>query len=128
MFTVRMRYRIVICDYLLGFKAFVLSAQSLGSGHITGTVSDPSGGLMPKVNVALKNTGKAETRETSTDSEGPYCFSLIPPGSYAATMTESRFRTVAMLQVTVGQVTNADVQLALAAGARNIEVRAAGAG
>jgi hypothetical protein len=48
------------CDYVLGFKAFVLSAQSLASGDITGTVTDSSGGFMPKVNVALKNTGTAK--------------------------------------------------------------------
>jgi hypothetical protein len=116
------------CDYLLGFKAFVLSAQSLASGGIVGAVTDPSGGFMPKVNVALSDTGTAETRETSTDSEGPYRFSLAPAGSHAATMTESRFRTMVMLQVTVGQVTNADVQLAVATGAQSIEVSAVRAG
>ena len=116
------------CDYVLGFKAFVLSAQSLASGDITGTVTDPSGGFMPKVNVALKNTGTAETREASTDSQGLYRFSLVPPGRYAVTMPESRFRTVVMLQVTVGQVTNADVRLVLATGAPSIEVSAVGAG
>jgi hypothetical protein len=116
------------CDYLLGFKAFVLSAQSLASGGIVGTVTDPSGGFMPKVNVALNDTGTAETRETSTDSEGPYRFSPAPAGSYPVTMTESRFRTMVMLQVTVGQVTNADVQLAVATGAQSIKASAVGAG
>ena len=59
-----------------------LMAQSLVSGDLTGTVTDPSGAVVPGATVTLKNDATGATRTTTTNSSGSYRFSLLQPGSY----------------------------------------------
>ena len=41
----------------------MLLAQSLITGEIAGTVTDPSGGVMPRATVTLKNNGTGASQE-----------------------------------------------------------------
>jgi protocatechuate 3,4-dioxygenase beta subunit len=59
-----------------------LSAQSLTSGDVTGTVLDPSGAAVPNATVSLKNNDTGATQNTTTTSTGAYRFHLLNPGSY----------------------------------------------
>src|ERR1700722_8406668 len=55
-------------------------AQSTGS--ITGTVTDPSGAVIPNAAVTVKNQGTGEEHATTTDSAGLYFVSSLPVGKY----------------------------------------------
>ena len=59
-----------------------LMAQSLVSGDLTGTVTDPSGAVVSGATVTLKSGSNGTTRNTTTGSNGTYRFSLLRPGSY----------------------------------------------
>ena len=59
-----------------------LMAQSLVSGDLTGTVTDPSGAVLSGATVTLKSDATGATRTTTTNSNGAYRFSLLRPGSY----------------------------------------------
>ena len=59
-----------------------LMAQSLVSGDLTGTVTDPSGAVVSGATVTLKSSSNGATRNTTTGSNGTYRFSLLSPGSY----------------------------------------------
>ena len=62
------------------------SAQSLAAGGaIEGTITDQSGGVLPGVNVTIRNVGTGIVRETRTDSAGVYRAPLLPVGSYELT-------------------------------------------
>ena len=65
----------------LAVAAPVLMAQSLVSGDITGTVTDPSGAVVPNATVTLKSTSTGQTRNTTTNNNGAYRFSLLQPGT-----------------------------------------------
>src|SRR5258708_28144981 len=54
-------------------------AQSLVSGDVTGIVSDPSGAIVPKVTITLKNNGTGQTQTTTTNASGVYRVSLVEP-------------------------------------------------
>lgn len=69
-----------------------LIAQSLVSGDLTGTVTDPSGAVVPKAAVTLKNIGTGQTLTTTTNNSGAYRFSLLQPGPYTVSATASGFR------------------------------------
>jgi hypothetical protein len=60
-------------------------AQSLGAGTIEGTVTDPSGAVVPGASVAI------EKRTTSTDPNGIFRFDNIPPNNYALTVSAQGF-------------------------------------
>ena len=48
----------------------VVSAQSGPTGTLSGTVKDPSGALMPGVDITIRNTGTGQTRKAASDNVG----------------------------------------------------------
>lgn len=52
------------------------------TGSVGGFVKDPSGGVVPKAKVTLKNEGTNETRNLTTDGDGYYIAPSLPPGFY----------------------------------------------
>lgn len=99
------------------------TAQSLTSGDITGVVTDPSGAVIPKATVTLKNQQTGATKTTATDADGAYRFALLPPGSYTVQGTAQNFQgTTQTANVSVGQATTLNLQLALASASTTVEV------
>jgi Carboxypeptidase regulatory-like domain len=100
--------------------------QSLTTGNITGTVSDPSNAVVPGAKVNLKGTDTGYTASTTTNSSGSYNFGLLKPGNYQVSVKQSGFaETVQSLVVELGQTTTANLQLAVSKTSETIEVSAA---
>lgn len=107
--------------------AIPAAAQSEISGDITGTVTDPSGAILPNAAVKLKNNGTGATQTATTNSAGAYRFSLLPPGSYTVSASVQGFQSVSQIvQVSVGQATAMNLQLAVGASSTTVEVTAEG--
>src|SRR5438270_441551 len=90
MLTTRTRIRILLLMCLV-LLVPALPAQSLTSGDIAGVVTDPAGGVIPKVTIFLRNNGTGAAQETQSNSEGYYRFSFLPPGSYLVTAKATDF-------------------------------------
>jgi carboxypeptidase family protein len=67
----------------------ITSAQGLGT--IVGTVTDPSGSLVPQASVTLIEEGTSFATETKTDEQGYYRFPSLRPTTYTFTVTASGF-------------------------------------
>jgi len=94
------------------FLAIGAAAQSLVSGDVTGIVSDPSGAVIPKATVTLKNNGTGQTQTTETNQTGVYRFSLVSPGQYTVTVNASGFQNAERnVIVAVGQSTSMNMKL-----------------
>ena len=52
------------------------------TGTILGTITDPSGAVVPGVEVRAINTGTNQTRSVTTSGSGTYSLSNLPVGSY----------------------------------------------
>ncbi len=103
-----------------------LMAQSLVSGDLTGTVTDPSGAVVPGAQVTLKNNANGQTRNTTSNSNGSYRFSLLSPGSYTVSATAQGFsKAETTASINVGQATIADVKLAVGSSSQTVEVTSA---
>jgi Carboxypeptidase regulatory-like domain len=103
-------------------------AQSITSGDITGTVTDPSGAVLSTASVTLKNAENGTNRTTATSGTGSYRFSLVPLGEYTITISAAGFQTSSkVVVVAVGQTITVDVQLGLATSATSVEVSEASA-
>ncbi len=102
----------------------LLSAQSLTSGDIAGIITDPSGSIMPRVDVELRNNDTGATHGTLTNSQGTYRFSLLPPGTYTVTAKTPNFALIKRtVTVAVGQVSAVDLRLSLQASSVAVEVK-----
>jgi len=101
----------------------LLAAQTLITGDITGTVTDPSGAVIPRAAVSLKNNGTGASEEALTNGQGSYRFSLLAPGNYLLTANATDFsQTQKNVQVRVGQIVAVDIQLELATAVVSIDV------
>jgi hypothetical protein len=108
----------------------VLISQSIISGDLTGTVTDPSAASLPNAEVTLQNAGTSATQTVATNTQGVYRFAFIPPGTYSVTVAAPGFRNARQthLQVVAGQSTTADFQLVLAAATETVDVTEHAAG
>ena len=70
-------------------------------GSIIGTVTDSSGGAIPKATVTLTNLGTSERRAAETDSAGNYQFVNLVPGRYRVEIEQSRFKRLTREPVVV---------------------------
>lgn len=105
-----------------------LPAQTLTQGSISGTVTDPSGAVVPKASITAKNEQTGATATATTNGTGFYRVSLLPPGTYTVTATAPNFQpTSSTVGVSVGQTSTANLQLALAAAKQTVVVEAGGA-
>ena len=121
-----MRVRtLVVLSLVLVILAFSGAARSQTvQGVITGTVTDPSGGVVPDATVTITNTGTGVSQTTATSSNGEYRFSLVPPGTYNITVKAANFAEVHANGVVVeaSQTVPFNVKLELAKASQTIEV------
>jgi hypothetical protein len=100
--------------------------QSLTTGDLTGTVTDPTGAVLASAAVTLTNNGTGEIRTTSTNASGLYRFSLLNPGSYTVGVTAQGFsKTESQFTVNVGQTTVANIKASVGASTQTVEVTGA---
>ncbi len=67
-------------------------AQS-GAGTVTGSVTDPSGAVVPGATVDILNPVTGYERSRSTDGQGHFAFANVPPNPYHLTVSKEGFQT-----------------------------------
>jgi hypothetical protein len=67
---------------LLFVTALGPGASAQTTANISGTVRDPSGGVMPGVTVTVTNTSTNLVRSNVSGAEGRYAIPSLPPGRY----------------------------------------------
>jgi len=68
-------------------------AQAL-YGSIVGVVTDPSGAVVPGVQVTAKNVGTGQTKDDTTDASGRFNLQSLLPGNYSVSMKGAGFKAV----------------------------------
>src|SRR5215470_1448423 len=110
-----------LCELTL---ATFLHAQTVTTGAITGTVTDPSGAAIPGVTITTSERATGATRTAETDASGSYRISLLPPGRYSLRFAAQGFKTLAppAIKVVVTEITTLNVQLVLGEKRETVEV------
>ena len=112
----------LVLTVLVGARS-QLSAQSTTSGDIVGVVGDPSGAVLPNIEVTLRSETKGNTQVQSTNSHGVFRFSLLAPGSYTVSASAPGFQEAMMSGVvTIGQATTVNLVLSLGQATSTVEV------
>jgi len=118
--------RLVIAILVVLSLAVGVNAQTF-RGTINGTVTDPSGALVPNATVKASEIATGIDHTTSTTSDGAFAFQDIPLGQYKITVTATGFPayTVDKVEVSAGQIYTLNVKLSLQQQTTTVEVSAA---
>src|SRR6266404_7296646 len=79
----------------------IQSAAQVSGATLTGVVSDSSGAVIARANVAIKNKGNGTTRNVETNSDGFYTAPNLLPGDYQVTVTATGFSTTVHNSITL---------------------------
>ena len=91
----RLRARGYMCAVAVWLTATVAAAQGLGgAGIIQGTVTDPTGAVVPGATVELKNPISRFDEIQMTDGQGRYVFRNLLPSAYRLTVVLMGFESV----------------------------------
>src|SRR6266545_4272916 len=86
----------------------LLTAQSqLGTGALSGTVTDPGGDPVAGAEVMVLNSGTGLSRRITTGLNGQFMVPVLPTGSYSVRVEKAGFARLeqAKLVVNVGSTT-----------------------
>lgn len=93
------------------------------TGQIAGTVTDPSGALVPNAQIIVIAVATNATRTTVTGAEGSFLVPNLPPAEYKLKVTAQGFKTVEQqVEIQPGAKVGLDIKLEVGAPATTIEV------
>src|SRR3954463_3542270 len=102
---------------------FVLVAAALAAfgqtttSSIVGTVTDPSGAVVPNVNIVVTNVDTGIRSSAATDSVGNYTVTQLPPGRYQVEAELPGFKKFVRQNVTLEMTRQLRIDVALETGA-----------
>ncbi len=81
-------FLLVVCLLCVGSHAM---AQTGNAGTISGTITDPSGGVVPNATVTIHNPVSQYRRSATTDTSGSFSFTNIPFNPYHLAVSVTGF-------------------------------------
>lgn len=98
-------------------------AEAQFNAQLQGTVTDQTGGVLPRATVVLRNTATGVELTTVADNDGGFRFPNLAPGGYQLKVELSGFRT-ATVEATVltQQTSNVKVTLEVATATEQVSV------
>ncbi len=106
-----------ISGFLLFLAASAAFAQVAGTGSIEGTVTDPSGAIVPGATVTATNVSTGVETASKTTSSGVFAIHTLSPGEYTVTVVATGFQTLKQEHVVVDALATVAVNPKLQLGA-----------
>ncbi|HLH05064.1 MAG TPA: TonB-dependent receptor [Bryobacteraceae bacterium] len=99
--------------FLPAFLLFAVSLHAQFRGGFQGTVTDPSGAVVPDAKVTVTNADTNISRDTTTNGDGVYSVPGLGPGRYNIKVEKTGFTTRVLNDITLvsEQIQSQDVQL-----------------
>jgi carboxypeptidase family protein len=119
------RLSLILC-VMFGAIVFLIPASSQENATITGTVTDPSGAVVPSVTITLSNPATGQARNAISNTAGIYSFSNVGIGHFTLNATAIGFQTFARTDIVVNVAQNLKEDIALTVGTagQTVTVRA----
>src|SRR5579862_1941214 len=105
--------RFLVLSFLLAtLSTSTLTAQTF-RGTLLGTVTDPTGAVIPGAAISVKNMDTGIERTTESNSDGAFTVPELPIGRYSLSVTMTGFNPYHAegIEVTVGAEVNLNVAL-----------------
>src|SRR5438874_7596672 len=90
-----------VCLVVVSLVYGTLAVAQTSSAKISGVVADQSGGVLPGVQVTVRNVGTGVARNFTTDERGRYTAPELVPGAYEVTASLTGFETLKRSGITL---------------------------
>ena len=116
----------LVMSVLFSLLLTSFSFAQLTEATMKGTVTDASGGVVPRATVVVTNESTGIVRTTATNQAGNFSLPDIAPGFYSIKVDAPQFQTFQQshLELSVGKVTEIDIRLQLRGSKQTVEVSA----
>jgi len=97
--------------WVFGFALLIATAAFGQTTSLTGTVTDPTGAVVPSATITMVDVQTGAQREAKSDAQGRYTMQQLTPGTYRLTAKASGFADVVVnnVELLVNQPGTADV-------------------
>src|SRR2546422_11393600 len=122
MTSVTLRLRMATCVFSTTLAVLLFSLPLLAQanfGRILGTVSDPTGAVLPGTKISLLDTQRGLARTVTTDEAGQYSAPTLIPGTYTVRVEFPGFKTLDRENIVVEVGREIRVDLTLEPGAQS---------
>jgi len=121
--------RLLLCFCITVCTTTATFAQALGNaGTVEGTVTDPSGAVLPNAKVTIVNRLTNYQQAATTDGKGAFRLTNIPPNPYHVEVSAANFATSAQdIEVRSTVPVSLKISLMVAGAAQSVTVEANGA-
>src|SRR5579871_6078162 len=111
------------------FLVCSVHANAQGLSTILGTITDPSGSVVPEARITITQQETNQTRTLTTDTQGYYVFTTLRPASYTLSVEAPGFRKYRQenILLVADQSLTVNVKLELGETNQTVSVSAAGA-
>jgi hypothetical protein len=118
-------WRHVIVGTILALS-FSYAHAATANARIKGTVTDPTGAVVPKAAVTATNTDTGVVTTTTASESGDYIFQALPIGTYSITVNASGFKafTATGIVLNIDQEFVEPVKLSLGSSSDTVSVEA----
>ena len=99
-----------------------------GAAAISGEVTDPSGAVISRVQISVRNIDTGVTQQTTTNGAGFYSVPGLKPGRYTVTVSRQGFRTVDLTGLTLYVQDQVSRNFKLAVGSTSESITVNGSG
>ena len=106
--------------------ASLTSAQVRTTGTISGTVTDPSGAVVPGASLTISEASTGFSKTVTSNASGEYVFPVLQPGTYSLKVSAKGFADAEYNDVVVSaaRTANITVQMKVGSASQTVEISA----
>jgi hypothetical protein len=116
-----------LCLLLVVILAPLARGQNSNTGELKGSVTDPSGAVVPGVSVFIKNVQTGVVTPTTTNQSGLYDVPFLAPGKYTIAFSKQGFSELRREGIVL-QIETLEINATLQIGSTTAEIVVSGAG
>ena len=110
--TRRSYFLIALAMLMLAFSVSGWAQSTVGTGSLTGAVTDPSGAVVSGAKVIITNVGTGQALNLPANAGGTFASGPLDPGTYKVQVSAKGFSSVnETIGVEVGNTSTANIKL-----------------